>query len=862
MRRISFAGRRIAAALVLAAASSGSLHSQCFPTPLPGGLDPMTAGMILASALWDPDGAGPLEERLVIGGSFTQIAGVRAPVVWWDRASGTWRAVGPENVALTGEIRAIATRSNGELFVSGQFGQIGNVPASNIARFDGTSWRGVGGGTNGLVECMVRLSDDSIAAGGIFSFAGGAMCGNLARWDGSTWSSLGGSGTNGYVAALAAAPNGALYVGGSFTIAGGQSLPRIARWSGGFWSSLGAGSTNDIYDLAIANDGAVIAGGARQPITGSSLRRWDGAQWGYIGPAGGAGGDVFEVEIASNGDLWIAGDFSTVIGTSTAMYDIARWNGSTWQRQTDVTASAFHNLFTYAPGFQRALLALSNGEIFTALHTRPFPGSTHVDCYPALHDGRAWAFVGSGLRGTTTATIRALAADRTGATIAVGGFATPDGWHVAQRFADGRWQPFARATFGGEYRMLDVFPNGDLLMAGAGASIDGLGSPDMVLWNGTTWSAFPSWGTFPRSPSALAVLQNGNVLAYGINGSLRVFSMWDGFTWWRLAEPDLSTQVDVMFERANGDVVIGGSFTSLLGPAVGTNLVKYSPSTGWNPVTPGGNPNGRVTAIGETIDGALVIAGSFTSVGGVAADGIAMMRGSTWSALGAGITPLGNGVRSIEALPDGGFAIAGEFATRGGIPPHTGLARWSGSTWDAVVGPVNGVVRDLLWKGDHLELGGQFANLGSYSAASYARLYTNCPAAQATIGAGCASSGGANLLSVTSLPWVGGTYRARATGLPTNGFAISLIGLSTVSIPLDAVLLEGRSGCTWHVAMDFLFALPTTAGTAEISAPLPLSYDLVGGQFYHQMLPVELTPGGALLELTATNAERLTIGLF
>jgi hypothetical protein len=861
MRRVLSVVRALSGLACLAAASGGALHSQCFPTPLPGGLDPKTAGMILASALWDPDGAGPLEERLVIGGSFTQLAGVRAPVVWWDRASGTWRAVGPENAAFAGEIRAIATRSNGELFVSGQFGQIGGVTASNIARFDGASWSSVGSGTNGLVECLARLDDDSIAAGGIFSFAGGGPCGNLARWDGSAWSSLGGSGTNGYVSSLAVAPNGALYVGGSFTTAGGQSTPRIARWSGGFWAPLGAGSTNDIYDLAIASNGDLYAGGARLPITGYSLRRWDGATWSFVGGTAGAGGDIFEVEIASNGDLFIAGDFQGMIG-GFSVYDLARWDGSAWQRTSDMTAGAYHNLFTYAPGFQRALLALPNGELFTALHTRPFSGSTLVDCYPALHDGRAWAFVGSGLRGTTTATIRALALDRTGAPIAVGGFATPDGWHVAQRFADGRWQPFARATFGGECRLLDVFPNGDLLITGTGAFIEGLGSPELALWNGSSWSAFPSWGSAPRSVSAMAVMQNGHVFAYGIVGSVRAFCLWDGFTWWRLAEPDLSTQVDVMYERANGDVVIGGSFTSLLGPAAGTNLVKYSPFTGWNPVTPGGNPNGRVTAIGETIDGALVIAGSFTSVGGVPADGIAMLRGNTWSAIGAGITPSGSGVRSIEALPDGGFAIAGEFTTRGGIPPHAGLARWNGSTWEAVVGPANGIVRDLLWNGDHLELGGQFTNLGPYGAASYARLYTNCPASDTTIGAGCASSGGANLLSVTSLPWVGGTYRARATGLPTNGFAVSLIGLSTLSIPLDAVLLEGVPGCTWHVAMDFPFAVPTTGGSAEIAAPLPLSYDLVGGSFYHQMLPVELTPGGALQAITATNAQRLVIGMF
>ena len=124
-------------------------------------------GAVLAIALWDPDGAGPHEPVVVVGGLFT-VAGTSV--------------------------------------------------ASNIARWNGTEWSPLGTGVSGslpFVYALAALPNGDFLAGGSFTAAGGVPANSIARWNGTTWSPLG-SGMNGGVAALLALPNGDVIVGGRF----------------------------------------------------------------------------------------------------------------------------------------------------------------------------------------------------------------------------------------------------------------------------------------------------------------------------------------------------------------------------------------------------------------------------------------------------------------------------------------------------------------------------------------------------------------------------------------------------------------------------------------------------------------------
>ena len=55
-----------------------------------GGLGP-----VRASCPWDPDGPGPLPERLVVAGDFTTVGNVAANnIAVWEPATGAWSPLG------------------------------------------------------------------------------------------------------------------------------------------------------------------------------------------------------------------------------------------------------------------------------------------------------------------------------------------------------------------------------------------------------------------------------------------------------------------------------------------------------------------------------------------------------------------------------------------------------------------------------------------------------------------------------------------------------------------------------------------------------------------------------------------------
>jgi hypothetical protein len=80
----------------------------------------------------------------------------------------------------------------------------------------------------------LEVSGTTLYAGGYFTKAGGVAATNIAKWDGSSWSALG-SGIDGQVGALAADGSGHLFVGGWFSLAGTNVSPFIAQ------ANIGAG---------------------------------------------------------------------------------------------------------------------------------------------------------------------------------------------------------------------------------------------------------------------------------------------------------------------------------------------------------------------------------------------------------------------------------------------------------------------------------------------------------------------------------------------------------------------------------------------------------------------------------------------
>ncbi len=173
---------------------------------------------------------------LVAGGSFTLADDVVVShIAMWDGMS--WNAMNT-GLDANGKVWELTVYNN-DLVAAGDFSKAGDHDAEDVAIWNGSSWSGCGSGIHegsGIairIEGMTTYQGDLIV-GGMFSDAGDIAASNIAKWDGSSWSPLGGGVDEGlfgitFVTALQVY-EGKLYVGGSFTEAGSQTVGHIAGW--------------------------------------------------------------------------------------------------------------------------------------------------------------------------------------------------------------------------------------------------------------------------------------------------------------------------------------------------------------------------------------------------------------------------------------------------------------------------------------------------------------------------------------------------------------------------------------------------------------------------------------------------------
>jgi hypothetical protein len=307
------------------------------------------------------DGSGP---ALYAGGTFVTAGGPEGITVsriarwdgaeWSDVGGGVWSQSNPDQSA----IRTLQVYDDGNgpaLYAGGTFTVAGGFSALRIARWDGMSWSGVGGGVSGSpvsVDRMTVFNDgngDGLYVTGAFATAGGVAARNVARWDGQSWSTLSSGLLGGYGYSMAVFNDGrgdALYVGGDFTSAGGEEVSRIARWDGAAWEPLGPGLSTGIigvmtllaYDdgspfAAVTNGGgALFAGGGfgnAGELSVNRIARWNGQEWATV--ANGVAGGFLPVVTALGiydgpvGPAIFAGGIFSLANSQPAN-NIARWS--------------------------------------------------------------------------------------------------------------------------------------------------------------------------------------------------------------------------------------------------------------------------------------------------------------------------------------------------------------------------------------------------------------------------------------------------------------------------------------------------------------------------------------------------------
>ncbi len=231
----------------------------------------------------------------------------------------------------------------------------------------------------------------------------------------------------------------------------------------------------------------------------------------------------------------------------------------------------------------------------------------------------------------------------------------------------------------------------------------------------------------------------------------------------------LSTAAGQLF-TAEGAWATGGTVSD-----IGTIDLVYVCDAGFKAL-PTPAPSGTVKAMTVFDDGsgpALYVGGAFTTVGGLTVNGVARWNGSSWSALGSGLSGgTGPEVDALAVYDDGGGAklyAAGKF-TKSGTATVNYVARWNGSIWAQVgTGLATQVSALAAWNGS-LYAGGSFTTVGT---TSYNRLARWNGTAWSAVGGGV--SGNVQALAAYddasgSALYVGGAF-ATAGGVTVNRIA-------------------------------------------------------------------------------------------
>jgi hypothetical protein len=303
--------------------------------------------------------------NLFAGGEFCFAGSVSANnIARWDGSA--WQALGADT-SVNNEVFSIVVDAQDRLYAGGKFTAAGGKPANHIAMWDGQQWNSMAGGvTDGgdypaSVSAMALDPDGKLYVGGNFRKAGLVDANNIAMWDGSQWRALG-SGLNGMVLALAIDSQGRVYAAGRFSIVGGTGINPIARWNGVDWEAVGSWMHWFVSHLAVDIQDRVYAGEYR-------VVRWDGANWEELAGwpddevtvlaivngqpcAGGSGavlcwngsawkelgsiadqvhdrGYAFSILPDKYGNIFVGGDFPGIGGVSAN--NLARWHAGSWE---------------------------------------------------------------------------------------------------------------------------------------------------------------------------------------------------------------------------------------------------------------------------------------------------------------------------------------------------------------------------------------------------------------------------------------------------------------------------------------------------------------------------------------------------
>lgn len=551
-----------------------------FVANVDGAIDPTSNNWVLAVAV---EGSGDI----LVGGGFTSIDGAARNRLARIKDDGTVDATFDPNV--NGTVLAITVQADGKILIGGHFTSVGGVTRNHIARLEsnGALDAGFDPGADGPVAALAIEKDGSILAGGSFANFGGAARSRIARVSAAgTLDPAFAPAVNDEVLAIQVRPDWQIVIGGKFTDIGGQPRNRMARLSqdGSVDAGYDPNANEAVHALERLPDGRILAGGMFTQIGGAA--RNYGALLDEQGVA-----DV-DFDPAMNGAIHgivVQGDARFVMGGD----------------------------FVQAAGETRNRLAR-------------FDGGGYLD---------------KDFIADTNGVIRASAVDLEGRILIGGAFTEVDGVTrngIARVSHDGTLDPgFNPNATGGVVHTIELLANGHMLMGGSFTAVSGQNHPRfvMLLSNGSLNGYYQQWNDPNGTIYGLAEQPDGEVLAVG------AFTQMRGYGYGRGTRLNAGgDQAALYFSLAagphprcialqtNGGFLVGGNFTTAMGATRNAVVRGYDDTQRDEVFKPNvthsaAGTDASVQSLSPQSDGKVVLAGSFTTVGGEGRSHLARVTG-------------------------------------------------------------------------------------------------------------------------------------------------------------------------------------------------------------------------------------------
>lgn len=529
-------------------------------------------------------------------------------------------------------------------------------------------------GINNSVLAAAKVPDGRTLIGGAFNQVSGASTTGLTRLYGDFGSSL--PGTLSSLRASPASSTQMILDWGSATNVSGYKIERSSDGVTG-WTQIGSSGspyvdsglspgTTYFYRVKATNyNGDGPYSSVVSAATDTSVWTGPGALDPSTGPNSGPNSTVNAIARQSDGKIIVVGSFSQVAGA--ARKYIARLNAD-WTLDTSFDAGTGPNSSIKAVAVQPDGKILIGGSFSTV---------NGVACkYIArlISNGSLDANFDTGIGPSSS--IEAICVQADGKILVGGGFSTFNGYsqdYIARLNADGSLDLGYRTTASSTVYSIEIQPDGRAIIGGSFSTVNGVSKTGIARINldGSLDLTFNT-GTGASSVKDLFIQSDGKIVLCG------GFSTFNGVARKYVARVDSSGALDTTFDPgtgpnnslecvavdAQGKVVIGGSFTTVSGTyrfriarlnIDGTIDVTFRPGVGMNNV---------VNDLLIQPDTKIVAGGSFTTVGGVAANYIARLNGGVNGQLMiTSVSPLATGTA--------GTAYSQTFEASGGTPPYS-----------------------------------------------------------------------------------------------------------------------------------------------------------------------------------------------